>query len=197
MFPLNLVVFPGEERELYIFEERYKELINECQQTGMTFGIPIVANKQIAAVATEVKLLSIDDVKAGGEMHIRIEGIRRLRIVSFKTKAYDRLYPSGEVEWLSEDLRTDQDLQKDVTKLINTLHKLLDHVKAVDKDAGDLYTFDVGHDIGLSFEQQYQLLSLDDEVGRLRLMKEHLDTELQKLKVKLNGHFKDYILPDV
>ena len=197
MFPLNLVVFPGEERGLYIFEERYKELINECQQTGMTFGIPIVADKQMASVATEVKLVSIDEVKAEGEMHIRIEGIRRFRIISFKGKAHDRLYPSGEVEWLNDDLRTDKDLQKEVTKLINTLHRLLDHVKAIDHNSEDLYTFGIGHDIGLNFEQQYRLLSLDDEIGRLRLVKDHLNTELQKLKVKLNGHFKDYILPDI
>lgn len=197
MFPLNLVVFPGEVRGLYVFEDRYKELISECQETGMTFGIPIVSGKQIAAIATEVKLIAIDDVKTGGEMHIRVEGQRRFRIVSFKPKADDRGYPSGEVEWLTDNLQTEIHLQKEVTNLINTLHRLLSHVKAVEKSYKDLYAFKIGHDIGLSFEQQYRLLSLDDEVGRLRLIKEHLHGELKKLKAKLNGHFENYILPDI
>ena len=86
MFPLKLVFFPGELRGLYIFEERYKELINECRDTGMTFGIPIISGNQMASIGTEVKLLSIDEVKAGGEMHIRIEGTRRFRVVTFKAK---------------------------------------------------------------------------------------------------------------
>ena len=31
-FPLGMVAYPGEQLNLHIFEERYKQLINECVQ---------------------------------------------------------------------------------------------------------------------------------------------------------------------
>ncbi len=33
IFPLSIVVFPGEKVHLHIFEPRYKQLINECFET--------------------------------------------------------------------------------------------------------------------------------------------------------------------
>ncbi len=197
MFPLNLIVFPGERRGLYIFEERYKELIHECEQTSMTFGIPIVSSNQLAPIATEVRLVGIDQVMASGEMQITIEGLRRFRLISFKEKARGHLYPAGKVEWLNNDLQTDPALQKRVTQLINKLHRLLKNMPEVKQAPNELFTFDIGHQIGLNFEQKYRLLELALEVERLKFVEEHLNKELQKLKVKLNGHFENYILPDV
>ena len=40
LFPLSLVVFPGEELRLHIFEPRYKQLIHDCTTDNITFGIP-------------------------------------------------------------------------------------------------------------------------------------------------------------
>ena len=40
LFPLQIVVFPGEDLNLHIFEPRYKELIGECKDKGIHFGIP-------------------------------------------------------------------------------------------------------------------------------------------------------------
>ena len=40
LFPLRLVAFPGEDLNLHIFEPRYKELIQECDEKGITFGLP-------------------------------------------------------------------------------------------------------------------------------------------------------------
>nr|MBA2536404.1 ATP-dependent protease [Actinomycetota bacterium] len=38
LFPLELVLLPGERLPLHIFEERYKELIGECIEEGGAFG---------------------------------------------------------------------------------------------------------------------------------------------------------------
>ncbi|RMG30896.1 MAG: peptidase S16 [Bacteroidetes bacterium] len=197
MFPLNLIVFPGEQRGLYIFEERYKELIHECDDSGITFGIPVVINNQLAPIGTEVRLVSIDEVMAGGEMQITIEGLKRFRIITFKQKARNRLYPAGEVDWLDHTTQADTGLQHRVSKLINTLHRLLENVKSMNVPPEELHTFDIGHDIGLSFEQQYRLLSLNTENERLQYIQNHLEQELQKLKAKFNGHFENYTLPDM
>ncbi len=38
IFPLALVVYPGEELNLHIFEPRYKQLITECHELKKNFG---------------------------------------------------------------------------------------------------------------------------------------------------------------
>ena len=52
LFPLNIVVFPGEKLNLHIFEPRYKQLVNECYATGTTFGTEV-------ALATEDAVLRL------------------------------------------------------------------------------------------------------------------------------------------
>ena len=36
IFPLGIVVYPGEELNLHIFEPRYKQLIKECYEAKKT-----------------------------------------------------------------------------------------------------------------------------------------------------------------
>jgi Lon protease-like protein len=40
LFPMNFFLLPGEFTQLYIFEDRYKQLVKECFKEGGTFGIP-------------------------------------------------------------------------------------------------------------------------------------------------------------
>jgi len=47
-FPLKSIFFPGETVPLHIFEERYKQLIKDCQKEAITFGIPVFINNGIA-----------------------------------------------------------------------------------------------------------------------------------------------------
>ena len=42
LFPLNLVLFPGMELPLHIFEERYKAMIGDCIQREALFGIVLI-----------------------------------------------------------------------------------------------------------------------------------------------------------
>ena len=41
LFPLPLVLFPTERIPLHIFEPRYRELIDECVETGSEFGLAL------------------------------------------------------------------------------------------------------------------------------------------------------------
>src|SRR5436190_1351215 len=42
MFPLNMLLLPGETTKLYIYEERYKQLVNDCLANQASFGIPFL-----------------------------------------------------------------------------------------------------------------------------------------------------------
>ena len=39
LFPLGLVLLPGEALPLHIFEERYKTMINHCLEEERDFGV--------------------------------------------------------------------------------------------------------------------------------------------------------------
>ena len=54
IFPLGIVVFPGENLNLHIFEPRYIELINDIQQSKKTFEFPF-SNAKTASDSNKLK----------------------------------------------------------------------------------------------------------------------------------------------
>jgi uncharacterized protein len=71
IFPLALVVFPGEELNLHIFEPRYKQLIADCHQSKKPFGIPAVIQNQVAEMGTLAEIVEIVKTYDNGELDIR------------------------------------------------------------------------------------------------------------------------------
>jgi hypothetical protein len=80
---------------------------------------------------------------------------------------------------------------------IKELHKLLNVQKEFTTDIPN--TYDVAHHIGLSINEEYELLNLMNERQRQEYLKRHLakvipllaQMETLKEKIKLNGHFKN------
>ena len=46
LFPLQIVVFPGEEVPLHIFEPRYRQLVKDTADSGAPFGIVLTRREQ-------------------------------------------------------------------------------------------------------------------------------------------------------
>ena len=71
--------------------------------------------------------------------------------------------------------------------------------KEFKKGDDDLNAYDVAHHVGLSLQEEYELLNLLHEAQRQEYLKRHLakviplvaEMEHLKEKVKLNGHFKN------
>ena len=82
---------------------------------------------------------------------------------------------------------------------IKELHRLLKVTKDFNKPEDQLVSYDLAHHVGLSLEEEYELLGLLQEVQRQEYLKRHLakvlpvlaEMETLKEKVKLNGHFKN------
>lgn len=203
LFPLSLVVFPGEKLHLHIFEERYKQLVSECLANGTTFGIPAVVEQSVVSVGTEVVIVSLDKTYPGGEMDITTQGKQRIRIDNFFQQANKKLYPGGDIMRLDENLSTDLHLQEEVWQLLEELHESLGIKKKFADSFAELFTYSIGHHVGLTLSQEFELLSLNDEVDRLDYIKKHLhailpvvkQTERLKAKAKLNGHYKNIVPP--
>lgn len=205
LFPLSLVVFPGEPLRLHIFEERYKQLTNECLSADSTFGILAVIENHIVSVATEVSISSLDQSYPTGEMDITVTGQRRVRVEHYFQEAKGKLYPGGEVMLLDEDATTDFMLQEKILEQVHQLHEVLGIQKDLASSPQELTAFMVGHHIGLNLQQKFELLSLNKEFDRLTFIHDHLksiipvvkETERLKAKAKLNGHYKNILPPSL
>jgi hypothetical protein len=204
LFPLSLVVFPGEQLRLHIFEERYRQLAKECLDEKKTFGIPTVIDQTVASIATEVEIVALDKHYGSGEMDITTQGLRRFNVETFYRVSTDKLYPGGEIEFLSDQLDGSPSLQQEIFQLLEQLHEALGIQKNVAETPEEVQAYLIGHHIGLTLKQEYQLLALNTEIDRLTFIKQHLnsilpvvqETERMKARSKLNGHYKNIVPPN-
>jgi Lon protease-like protein len=196
-FPLNLVVYPNENLNLHIFEPRYKQLINECLEAGTTFGIPSFINNKLPGYGTEIKVLGLYKRFDDGQMDIKTQGIRAFRILSFENPIAGKLYAGGKVAFVRDETEPEGVIPELLLQL-SRLYTLLQ--TEVDFDAQrSPFSYQVAHKVGLSVEEEYQLLTIERETNRQRFLLKHLnrvipvmvEMERTKERIKLNGHFKN------
>lgn len=203
LFPLRMVVFPGETVNLHIFEPRYKQLIGECEREGATFGIPAFIGNQVMDMGTEIELIEVERRYPNGEMDIRTRGLGLFRIERFVKVAPGKLYAAGEVRRV--DNETDGDpmvAQLLIDKLAELFRRLQVNVEIEDNPMG-FRTYDYAHQVGFSLQQEYDFLCILDEMGRQQYLLEHLESILPAVaemddlrrKAQMNGHFKNVIPP--
>lgn len=97
LFPLNMFLLPGDYTQLYIFEERYQQLINNCLEQNLNFGIPFTSKLNGANMGCEVAVTEVLKRYPGGEMDIIVKGIDVFRLEKFFYKTEARLHPAGMV----------------------------------------------------------------------------------------------------
>jgi uncharacterized protein len=200
IFPLSVVVYPGEILNLHIFEPRYKELVRECFAAKKDFGIPPVIGGKVAETGTLVTILEIAKEYENGEMDIVTQGTSVFRILEIIKSIPDKLY-SGAIVNYPDNSQTysRRDLMQVVLKAVRELHRTLKVDKDFKKPDEELNAYDIAHHAGLSLEEEYDLLGLFREEQRQEYLKRHLgkvlpvvmEMEVLKERIKLNGHFKN------
>ncbi len=199
IFPLGIVVYPGEALNLHIFEPRYKALIQECSKNGKQFGIPTVINNNMAEMGTLMELTEISKVYDNGEMDIKTKGVKVFRILEVVKEIPEKLYSGAIVNYPDNEEKGNRALMTSVVKAIRELHAALKVSKDFKKPDEELWSYDVAHHAGLSLEEEYELLQLLHELQRQEYLKRHIlkvlpvvgEMEALKERVKLNGHFKN------
>lgn len=200
IFPLGIVVYPGEQLNLHIFEPRYKQLIRDCIEVKKPFGIPCVIDNHLKEMGTLVEIIAIDKLYDNGELDIITRGQKIFRELEVVKEIPDKLY-SGAIVNYPHNVEDGgkRDLMQKIVQGIRELHRMLNITKDFKKPDETLTSYDVAHHAGLSLEEEYELLQLLQEVQRQEYLKRHLgkvlpviaEMEQLKEKVKLNGHFKN------
>ena len=200
IFPLGIVVYPGESLNLHIFEPRYKQLINECFADKKSFGIPAIINNNMQEMGTAVIIEEITKMYDNGEMDIKTTGSKVFRILEVIKEVPGKLFSGAIVNYPNniEDAGIPELMQK-VLNALHELHRILKIEKDFKKPDEQLISYDIAHHTGLSLQQEYEVLELLQEVQRQEYLKRHIgkvlpvlaEMETLKEKIKLNGHFKN------
>ncbi|MBX3240349.1 MAG: LON peptidase substrate-binding domain-containing protein [Chitinophagaceae bacterium] len=198
IFPLGIVVYPGEKVNLHIFEPRYVQLINECFSERKPFGIPVIIEQALKDTGTLVRIAEVVKTYDNGEMDISVEGQEVFTILEVIKSIPEKLYSGAIVNYPVNEMVTRYTIMKQILGNVRTMHQLLDISKEFAKADDTLTSYDVAHHAGLSLQQEYEVLELLFESQRLEYIKRHLAKTIPVLqeakslveKVKLNGHFK-------
>lgn len=102
LFPIPLIVFPGEIQPLHIFEPRYKQLIADMQESKGIFGVPYFVDGKICEFGSIVSLHKVLATSPTGEMDILVRGVNLFKIVDLRENLGNKLYGGGTIELLSE-----------------------------------------------------------------------------------------------
>ncbi len=197
LFPLQLVVFPGEELRLHIFEPRYQQLINECRELGTPFGIPAYADEQLAKVGTELTLEKTFKTYPEGEMDVLTLGRRVFRLTSFVREVPGKLYSGGEITFLENAAEEFGVTVEELDRQYAQFHKLIGTEHHMPDGEVSNLSFRIGHEVGFTLDQKVTLLSMDKESDRQLMILDHLNrvnktlraTDDTKRRVRGNGHF--------
>jgi Lon protease-like protein len=199
IFPLGIVVFPGEDLNLHIFEPRYKQLITDCFAEAKPFGIPTVLKNGLSERGTLVEVKEIVEVYEDGKLDIKTKGVSIFRILEVVKSIPDKLYSGAIVNYPDNEQSKKLLLLQKVVKSIKDLHAVLKLSKDFKKPENELVSYDIAHHVGMSLEEEYEFAGLFREDQRLEYLKRHLmkvlpvvnEMELLKDRIKLNGHFKN------
>ena len=199
LFPLAIVVYPGEELNLHIFEPRYKQLIIDCNINKKPFGIPTVINDKVSELGTLVEIIEISETYENGEMDIKTKGVEVFRILEEIKEVPNKLYNGAIVNYPANVLKSSSDTMRKMLDIIKQLHSILNVQKDFDKANNELLSYDIAHHVGLGLREEYEVLAIFKEQQRQEYLKQHLlkvlpivsEMETLKSRIKLNGHFKN------
>lgn len=198
MFPLELVAFPGEELSLHIFELRYQQLLEDCEEGRITFGIPTYINKRLE-FGTEMELLKVVKRYPSGSSDIICKGVRVFKLIDFYNKLDDKLYAGAVVHFIDTIDDGTVVLREKFIDLLNAFYDELD-MQTPTVDINKITSYTLSHKMGLTVAQEYELLQIASEKERYLYLIQHLTIILPTIQsvnrtkkiIKLNGHFKNF-----
>lgn len=201
LFPLGLVLYPEEQLPLHIFEDRYKEMIRDCLDENLAFGVVLFQDGNLSEVGCTARVTRVLREYEDGRMDIVVTGNRRFRLLGV---VHDRSYLQATVRQLPERTSGADPMMRE--RAITQHMKLLElggrMPSPVIYQDRPLLSFLIAHNAGLSLEQQQRVLEMSDEGRRIDFLVSHMETfiprveeaEALRRKIRSNGHFPDFPL---
>jgi Lon protease-like protein len=164
LFPLPLVLVPGEQAPLHIFEPRYRELIAECLSEGADFGLVFADDDGMREVGTRASVVEVLERFPDGRLNIVVEGGERFRLLELTE---GRSFATGEVDPVEDE--GDEPSEEELARCLAAYEQVVAAADAeleeLDRDAP--LAFQIAARIDLGTEVKQALLELRSERDRV------------------------------
>jgi Lon protease-like protein len=198
LFPLNVVLMPGTPLPLHIFEERYKQMVNECLESETEFGMILADEGGTRRVGCTAKIVELLQRYDDGRMLILVEGSRRFELKNIFT---GKPYYVGEIEYLEDG--PEEDVSGVAEECVALLERVVEAATegSVGIEIEPPYrnlSFAIAGRVEFDLDTRQEILELPTERGRLEKVKELLTEAADKLerdrqarkKAEKNGHLR-------
>lgn len=203
LFPLSLAILPGEEIPLHIFEERYRDMLEDCRKeeaSGMRkpIGISMASQEGLSAVGCLTQITEITHEYGDGRLDMVVQGTQRYRIVEVLDDITS--YYQARVEWVYD---VEEEYTPELRDEAIELHKQTLKSFKLPKPLGEIDNIEhaswlLARKAGLDNAQKQELLEMYEENARLRWMilfykrLSNVLTEREQVKqrIKANGYLR-------
>ena len=181
LFPLDLVLFPGTPLPLHIFEPRYREMITECLDQKMSFGVVRAKEEGVAEIGCTAEIITVARKYPDGRMDIVTEGRERFEVMQVNQ---ERSFLQAEVLYLQD--APDQASAEEIAqalKLQGEIFELAGSSSANSSEiAGSQLSFSLVGPMPLDLDFKQTLLGLKSEAERLQAVISYFEAILPNLR---------------
>ena len=195
LFPLGLVLLPGEKVPLHIFEDRYKQMIGECLDEQREFGILWLADDALKDVGCTARITRVLERFDDGRMNIVVEGATPFRL---ERRIGELAYPAGDIELLDDDPCTDEDALERARKSYADLVEQVTDTRPEPEALAELDAYGMAATLDIAASAKQALLELRSEPARLEQLEALFDEALKRIRTATrvaeqasgNGHLR-------
>jgi len=166
LFPLNVVLLPGAELPLHIFEPRYRAMVKDCLAEKSEFGMLLSMPKGLARVGCTAEIRAVVKRYDDGRMDILAVGRAPFRVLDL---FQDNPLLEGQVDYL-EDRETAPNprMKRELIELFEACHTLIfdDYPKNLQGDPPEELSYLVAAALPMDLLWKQQILELRCEADR-------------------------------
>jgi ATP-dependent Lon protease len=123
LFPLNVVLLPGADMPLHIFEPRYRQMVRDCLDSKSPFGMLLALPNGIAGTGCTAEILEVTNRYEDGRCDILTVGRAPFRVIEVFT---DEPLMRGAVDFLEDrSLPLNPGVTRELIELYETCHTLI------------------------------------------------------------------------
>jgi Lon protease-like protein len=195
LFPLGIVLLPGEAVPLHIFEERYKLMIGECLDEAREFGIIWLADDALKEVGCAARITRVLERFEDGRLNILVEGTTPFRL---ERRIGELAYPAGDVELLDDEADADDEaLERTRSNYADLVEEVTDS-RPEPEALAELGAYGMAATLDIAPSAKQALLELRSERARLEQLDALFAEALKRIKTATrvaeqasgNGHLR-------
>jgi Lon protease-like protein len=180
LFPLDVVLLPGTPIPLHVFEPRYREMIGECLERKLPFGIVRAKEDSIAEIGCTAEILEVTKRYDDGRLDIICEGRRRFEVMGLNQ---ERTFLQAEVTYFDDEPgRAATDQIDEALRLYQDLMRLAEAESEAPEASADQLSFQLAAPMPLDLDFKQTLLGMRSERERIAAVVAYFQALLPRMR---------------